>query len=65
MAKHKKGIYVFELKVGEPADAAFTQIREGRRVRPLHVTGRIRDRAAGDQRTSRRKGKSGRPSKAR
>lgn len=37
----------------------------GRRVRPLHVTGRIRDRAAGDQRTSRRKGKSGRPSEAR
>ncbi len=28
VAKHKKGIYVFELKVGEPADAAFTQIRE-------------------------------------
>ncbi len=28
VAKHKKGIYVFELKVGEPVDAAFTQIRE-------------------------------------
>ena len=27
MAKHKKGIYVFELKVGEPVDRAFAQIR--------------------------------------
>ena len=28
VAKHKKGIYVFELKVDEPVDKAFKQIRE-------------------------------------
>ena len=28
VAEHKRGIYVFELKVGEPVDAAFRQIRE-------------------------------------
>ena len=28
VAKHKKGIYIFELKVDEPVDRAFAQIRE-------------------------------------
>ena len=28
LAKHKKGIYIFELKVDDPVDRAFAQIRE-------------------------------------
>ena len=28
VAKHKKGIFIFELKVDEPVDRAFAQIRE-------------------------------------
>ena len=28
VAKHKKGVFIFELKVGEPVDRAFRQIRE-------------------------------------
>ena len=28
VAKHKKGIYIFELKVDDPVDRAFAQIRE-------------------------------------
>ena len=27
VAKHKKGIYIFELKVDEPVDRAFAQMR--------------------------------------
>ena len=40
VAKHKKGIYVFELKVGEPADAAFTQIREKGYADPYRASGK-------------------------
>ena len=34
VAKHKKGIYVFELKVDEPVDKAFKQIREKKYAEP-------------------------------
>ena len=40
VAKHKKGIYVFELKVGEPVDAAFTQIREKGYADPYRASGK-------------------------
>ena len=28
VARHRRGIYVFELKVGDPVDRAFSQIRD-------------------------------------
>ena len=34
VAKHKKGIYIFELKVDEPVDRAFAQIREKKYAEP-------------------------------
>ncbi|MBR4653622.1 MAG: AAA family ATPase [Kiritimatiellae bacterium] len=34
VAKHKKGIYIFELKVDEPVDKAFAQIREKKYAEP-------------------------------
>ncbi len=40
VAKHKKGIYVFELKVGEPVDEAFTQIREKGYADPYRASGK-------------------------
>ncbi len=40
VAKHKKGIYIFELKVDEPADKAFKQIREKKYAEPYLADGR-------------------------
>ena len=40
VAKHKRAIYVFELKVGEPVDAAFRQIREKGYADPYVASGR-------------------------
>ena len=40
VAKHKKGIYVFELKVDEPVDKAFKQIREKKYAEPYLADGR-------------------------
>ncbi len=40
VAKHKKGIYIFELKVDEPVDKAFKQIREKKYVEPYLADGR-------------------------
>ncbi len=40
VAKHKKGIYVFELKVGEPVDAAFAQLREKGYADPYRALGK-------------------------
>ena len=40
VAKHKKGVYVFELKVGEPVDAAFSQIREKGYADPYRASGK-------------------------
>ena len=40
VAKHKKGIYVFELKVDEPVDKAFAQIREKKYAEPYLADGR-------------------------
>ena len=40
VAKHKKGIYVFELKVGEPVDAAFAQLREKGYADPYRASGK-------------------------
>ena len=40
VAKHKKGIYIFELKVGEPVDKAFKQIREKKYAEPYLADGR-------------------------
>ncbi len=40
VAKHKKGIYVFELKVGEPVDRAFAQIRAKGYADPYVATGK-------------------------
>ena len=34
VATHKKGIYIFELKVGEPVDRAFKQIHEKKYAKP-------------------------------
>ena len=34
VAKHKRGIYIFELKVDEPVDKAFAQIREKKYAEP-------------------------------
>ena len=40
VAKHKKGIYVFELKVDEPVDKAFKQICEKKYAEPYLADGR-------------------------
>ena len=40
MAKHKKGIYIFELKVDEPVDEAFRQIRAKGYAEPYRADGR-------------------------
>ncbi|MBR1587020.1 MAG: AAA family ATPase [Kiritimatiellae bacterium] len=40
VAKHKKGIYIFELKVDEPVDKAFKQIREKKCADPYLADGR-------------------------
>ena len=40
VAKHKKGIFIFELKVGEPVDKAFKQIREKGYAEPYMADGR-------------------------
>ena len=40
VGKHKKGIFVFELKVGEPVDAAFRQLREKGYEDPYRATGK-------------------------
>ena len=40
VAKHKKGIYIFELKVDEPVDEAFRQIREKGYADPYLASGR-------------------------
>jgi hypothetical protein len=40
VAKHKKGIYIFELKVDEPIDKAFKQIREKKYAEPYLADGR-------------------------
>ena len=40
VAKHKKGIYIFELKVDEPIDKAFRQIREKKYAEPYLADGR-------------------------
>ncbi len=40
VAKHTKGIYVFELKVDEPVDKAFKQIREKKYAVPYIADGR-------------------------
>ncbi len=40
LAKHKKGIYIFELKVDEPIDKAFKQIREKKYAEPYLADGR-------------------------
>ena len=40
VAKHKKGVFIFELKVDEPVDAAFAQIREKGYAEPYRADGR-------------------------
>ncbi len=40
VAEHKRGIYVFELKVDEPVDAAFAQIRERGYAEPYVASGK-------------------------
>ena len=40
VAKHKRGIYIFELKADEPVDKAFRQIREKNYVAPYLADGR-------------------------
>ena len=40
VAKHNRGIYVFELKVDEPVDRAFAQIREKKYAEPYVADGR-------------------------
>ena len=40
VAKHKRGIYIFELKVDEPVDKAFKQIREKKYAEPYLADGR-------------------------
>ena len=40
VAKHKKGIYIFELKVDEPVDEAFRQIREKGYAEPYRADSR-------------------------
>ncbi len=40
VAKHKKGVFIFELKVDEPVDKAFAQIREKGYAEPYLASGR-------------------------
>ena len=40
VATHKKGIYIFELKVDDPVDKAFRQIREKKYAEPYLADGR-------------------------
>ncbi len=40
VAKHKKGVYVFELKVGAPVDKAFAQIRAKGYADPYVASGK-------------------------
>ena len=40
VAKHKKGVYIFELKVGEPVDKAFSQIRAKGYADPYAASGK-------------------------
>ncbi len=40
VAKHKRGIYIFELKVDEPVDKAFAQIRKKGYAEPYLADGR-------------------------
>ena len=40
VASHKKGIYIFELKVDEPVDEAFRQIRAKGYAEPYRADGR-------------------------
>ena len=40
IARHKRGIFIFELKVDEPVDAAFAQIREKGYAEPYRADGR-------------------------
>ncbi|MBO4288045.1 MAG: ATP-binding protein, partial [Kiritimatiellae bacterium] len=40
VSKHKKGVYIFELKVDEPVDKAFAQIREKKYAEPYLADGR-------------------------
>ena len=40
VAKHKKGVYVFELKVGDPVDKAFAQIRAKGYADPYVASGK-------------------------
>ena len=40
VARHKKGIYIFELKVDEPVDRAFAQIREKTYAEPYLASGK-------------------------
>jgi hypothetical protein len=40
VAKHKKGVYVFELKVGEPVDKSFSQIRAKGYADPYAASGK-------------------------
>ena len=40
VAKHKKGIFIFELKVDEPVDAAFAQIRARKYADPYLASGK-------------------------
>ena len=40
VARHKKGIFIFELKVDEPADRAFSQIRRKGYAEPYRADGR-------------------------
>ena len=39
VARHKKGVFIFELKVDEPVDAAFAQIREKGYAEPYRASG--------------------------
>ena len=40
VAKHKRGVFIFELKVDEPVDEAFAQIREKGYAEPYRADGR-------------------------
>ena len=40
VAKHKRGIYIFELKVGDPVDRAFAQIRSKGYADPYLASGK-------------------------
>ena len=40
MVKHKRGVFIFELKVDEPVDEAFAQIREKGYAEPYRADGR-------------------------